>query len=500
MAICLNCIQNPGNSSPCEGLEVIILRPQDVPTGPVLLPLTAVPNINSSIGFDYQFSTGFGTYTISYISPKWILYDSENTVLWSNLTTGQNNNLCPPEYNWDFVTNSNETFLSFNVNKYTPPNESVECLNQNITFDSDITGWQASLISWDFFLGGSAKYDNIILGYIQQTGILEIGAVYLITIDYYSAAYYDFCTTVEYQASTLKIFAGTNTYTHVLENTYYIQGGIKSITLELTCSGSTNFRIEVIDVNSCYNASNGFKGIYLDNICISKKNVVTTQEYTDIAEVPVTVNNQDFPVLLESLQNCLAKKGTSLYNKIIGAVHCNPLELQKLKLIIELLNQKDEDRALDCIYNKATIAGATYLDNPTGNLPTISEGDIIITVNGNLSAFESFTLYVESLEFSPIIVDAVYTDSNTTILTLSEEFPENLVGGSYEIKYQSENTNEYLATFIDFAVRFCSDCIVTPYPTPIAPTTPSLEIPETFLVGEDGFTQITTEFNKQITL
>jgi hypothetical protein len=140
------------------------------------------------------------------------------------------------------------------------------------------------------------------------------------------------------------------------------------------------------------------------------------------------------------------------------------------------------------------------LDNPTGNLPTISEGDIVITVNGNLSAFESFTLYVESLEFSPMIVDAVYTDSNTTILTLSEEFPENLVGGSYEIKYQSENTNEYLATFINFAVRFCADCIVTPYPTPIAPTTPTLETPEIFLVGEDGFTQITTEFNKQITL
>jgi hypothetical protein len=356
MAICLNCIQNPGNSSPCEGLEVIILRPQDVGTGPVLLPLTAIPNVNSSIGFDYQFSTEFGTYTISYISPKWILYDSQNTVLWNNVTTGQNNNLCPPEYNWDFVTDSNESFLSFNVNKYTPTNESVECLNQNITFDSNLTGWQASLLSWDFFLGGSAKYDNINLGYIQQTGILEIGAVYLITIDYYSAAYYDFCTTSEYQASTIKIFAGTNTYTHVLENTYYIQGGIKSIALELTCSGSTNFRIEVIDVHSCYNASNGFKGIYLDNICISKKNVVTTQEYTDIAEVPVTVNNQDFPVLLESLQNCLAKKGTSLYNKIIGAVHCNPLELQKLKLIIELLNQKDEDRALDCIYNKAAIA------------------------------------------------------------------------------------------------------------------------------------------------
>ncbi len=100
-----------------------------------------------------------------------------------------------------------------------------------------------------------------------------------------------------------------------------------------------------------------------------------------------------------------------------------------------------------------------------------------------------------------VIVNAVYnaTTDKTTII-IQDPMPGIIGNATYAVEFASENDNTYLETFINFANRFCANCMVTgPAPTPITPATPSLEILKSSLTSETGII-ITTEFNQKITI
>ena len=111
-----------------------------------------------------------------------------------------------------------------------------------------------------------------------------------------------------------------------------------------------------------------------------------------MAEVPAQVNGVDYNTKLDQYQECLATKGTTFYNKIAGAVKCDHRELSKLKLIIELLGQKNEDRSLDCIYDKSSFPTVLYPEPPCNiTIPFIEGGSNVIVLDGDYSQFETFT-------------------------------------------------------------------------------------------------------------
>jgi hypothetical protein len=308
------------------------------------------------------------------------------------------------------------------------------------------------------------------------------------------------------------VYAGSNVYTTEISNTYPLVGGYQRLEVELTCEVTTVLRIEVQDTNSCFTTVSGYKGVYIDNVCAVRLTNVTNptgesllKKFIDPAEVPLQLNKKDYNTVLQSYQDCLARKGTTLYNKISGGVKCDDRELQKLKLIIGLLNQKDEDRSLDCIYDRASVITAVYQELPTGSIGTLTEGDTEIVVDGDLSTFETFIFHITApVDFSTTIVDAVYDSvTDTTTIILGDEIPSNIVGASYTIEFESENDNTYLKTFTDFANRFCADCIGTGYPsrvtTPTTSTPEQFEIQPTELKTESGI-PITTEYNQKITI
>lgn len=141
-----------------------------------------------------------------------------------------------------------------------------------------------------------------------------------------------------------------------------------------------------------------------------KYRVISAEIFVEPPICVDTINGVSLSTLLTSFKDCLASKSTDFLTKIRGAVQCNHLELVKLNLIIDLLEQKDSESGLECVFNGKPFPGIQYCD---------------------------------------------YT-------------PEL-------------NSNTYLETFIDFATRFCTDCIVTSTPGAPAPT-PTI----TYLEGEAG--------------
>jgi len=79
--------------------------------------------------------------------------------------------------------------------------------------------------------------------------------------------------------------------------------------------------------------------------------------------VPDSINGITVASWDDTTKTCLATKGTTYYNKIVGAVKCSNIELIKLELIMYLLAQKDETDALDCVYNGLHFPGAVFPSN-----------------------------------------------------------------------------------------------------------------------------------------
>lgn len=511
MAICTDCIAandlKTTQSPNCKGFTVtVVFDNGKVETS----TLDVVDNPASVIGYDYIFLGGGQEYTLIYTGTSWLIFNKVGEKVYTSASIGVNNNLCPPTDGW---TNINGEFVSLFVTQSLPPNPSVKCVATNSTFDSDTTGWTVVNGAWSPGFGGTVKFDTDLLCSIEQDALI-VGETYAISVSYYAPVQLDKCSPEKYDLSFIQISAGTNFYREPIRNTRDKAGQVITISAELTCEGNDTLKIELQDPYECFGTVSAAIGIYVDDICAVQKtnNVdpigpspIPSVTYADNAEVPVRVNGVEYNAKLLQFQECLAKKGTTFYNKVIGGVKCDYRELTKLKLIIELLSQKDQDRALDCIYDRAEFPTTLYQQIPCNETALdIQEGSNTVEIAINYSNFETFKFTITNpttSKYSSRIIDAYYSPvDNATFLVLADEFTEDIPVATYCLSQDKESTNTYLETFINFANRFCADCIVTgPAPTPTTPITPGLEVTESILVSETGL-QITTEFNQQITI
>lgn len=511
--VCKDCIQAAAlgtqtSSGPCDGYEITF-----TPVGGRLgtsetVILSAVPNTFSLNGYDYTFtSLGTGvTYTIINTGGQWVVINNLGEKVFYSTATGGNNNLCPPISGW---TDQNGEFLDFSIGITTVPGPSGPCSVTNGTFDSTTNGWSVVNGAWDATYGGVVRFDTALLSSLSQANVLTIGETYVISFDFITTGSAGYCTPAQANAAYIKVYAGTNVYAQALSNTNATPVNVE---VELTCEGNTTLKIEVYDPSQCYGTIAGGKGRLVDNVCAQLKTNVTdptgpsplpSVEYIDNAEVPSQINGMDYNSKLLEFQECLATKGTTFYNKIVGGVKCDYRELTKLKLIIELLAQKNQDRALDCVYDRQTMPTALYQDLPTGTLTITSANQKVVVITGDISQFESFDLNIPALSnFTSEIIDAVYNSTlNQTTVTVKDNFPSTISNTPYAVKFESEVATSYLETFINFANRFCADCIKTPSPTTTETVAGGINIlaPEVPLIGESG-TPLTTEFNQQIIL
>jgi hypothetical protein len=339
MAICLDCIKaaTGGGAPPkCDGVKVVYTF---VDNSGDTVPADAIVNANSPIGYDYVFTAGRELYTITYTGSSWKILDESGNTIASSSATGAGNNICPPNSGWSL--SSNRLFLAISLIVTYVPQPSADCVNTNGTFDTGPTGWTlAGTMTYSASFTGSLRKLGINLGSATQSGILTIGDTYKITLSY-RANLDRACAKVEADAAYIKIYAGTKVYESDLTSTLGLPNGFAQIVVELTCEGNTNFKVDVFDGFECWDDSG--KGIYIDDICITRVSggtPIAVLSYSEIAEVPLTLNGVDYNTKLDQYQNCLAQKGTTFYNKVIGGVNCDYRELTKLKLITtKVINQ-----------------------------------------------------------------------------------------------------------------------------------------------------------------
>jgi len=503
MPICLDCIQD---NIPCNGVEVTVKL---VSTGELItVSATAVVNVNSLTGYDYVFAVGRDTYTITYTGSQWVVLTNSGIKEAYSVDTGAANNICPPITGWVEV---GRTFSSFAIDVAIDQGPSRTCRNSNGTFDTNTTGWTVTNGAWNANYGGSVKFDTASVSSLTQANVLTVGDTFVISLDYATSTRAGYCTPPQLSQAYLKIYAGTKVYTIALNDT---AGALQNLEVELTCEGNTTLTIELYDPNQCYGAVAGGKGRYIDNVCVYRTAIggdpIVVIPYSEIAEVPLTLNRVDYNTKLAQYQNCLAEKGTTFYNKVIGGVKCDYRELTKLKLITELLAQKDKDRALDCIYDRKDVVTATYEPIPCGVTGLLINTANPLTINGDYTPFETFDLQVVSPSTSVVLASRKMIDvtfdsgtSQSTIL-LDSAFPQTYNGFSVCVVQDAESTTTYLETFINFANRFCADCSTTPVAAASSTssttgTSTGLEILATDLKSETGV-DITTEFNQKITI
>lgn len=220
-------------------------------------------------------------------------------------------------------------------------------------------------------------------------------------------------------------------------------------------------------------------------------------------DVPSTANRLDYTEVLANFKTCFNTKVTTYYNKISGGVPCDNMELVKMQLILDLLNKKDCDsRALNCIYNRTSTPGVTFDEIATLAAVTSVFGENTkVTASGNFLRYLGYQIFVitdAAAEFTHTVVDASYNaGSNITTLTI---YP-SVVGPAYaaetaEFVNPTYISTTYLETFLNFANKYCADCIVTPSSVAAtgsgtkgkAPTTANLDPSADYLTKEGSLT------------
>jgi hypothetical protein len=130
----------------------------------------------------------------------------------------------------------------------------------NGTFQNDLSQWQSnSDWSWSISYGGSAKYNganNIYSFPISQNGSIITDVLYSVSL----VVNIDPSTT---NTCVVKINLGTSSY----EETFPAGGGTFTIFQKITCSGNTNFSIEVKDNNLTIG------NVYINKVAICNLNI-----------------------------------------------------------------------------------------------------------------------------------------------------------------------------------------------------------------------------------
>jgi hypothetical protein len=220
-------------------------------------------------------------------------------------------------------------------------------------------------------------------------------------------------------------------------------------------------------------------------------------------DVPSTANKLDYTEVLSNFKSCFNTKVTTYYNKITGGVPCDNMDLVKLQLILDLLNKKDCDsRALNCIYNRTPAAGVSF--SSLASIPSVTSvfaNPDKITAAGNFLNYLGYQILVTRTsgeEITHTILDASYNAG--TGLTTFTIYPQ-ATGAAYasevaEFVTPVYSSTTYLETFLNFANKYCSDCIVTPDSVAAtgsgtkgkAPTTSNLDPTADYLTKEGSLT------------
>jgi hypothetical protein len=130
-----------------------------------------------------------------------------------------------------------------------------------------------------------------------------------------------------------------------------------------------------------------------------------------MGQIPSTLHGNPFDTYVSSKYDCIGNNGDSYYDKLVGGVECNPVELSKTIIIQYLLSKYDPStgEGLDCIYNQRPFAGVdddnyntedqlntnNYLQLFTGFLNTLCKKQTSIsriTINTIPMGIEPFTL------------------------------------------------------------------------------------------------------------
>lgn len=85
-----------------------------------------------------------------------------------------------------------------------------------------------------------------------------------------------------------------------------------------------------------------------------------------MGQIPSTLYGIPFTDYVSAKYDCIGSSGDSYYDKLIGGVECNPVELSKTVIIQYLLSRYNPvtGEGLDCIYNQRPFAG---VDDPNYN-------------------------------------------------------------------------------------------------------------------------------------
>tara|TARA_R110002050_G_scaffold93242_1_gene194860 strand:- start:179 stop:3466 length:3288 start_codon:yes stop_codon:yes gene_type:complete len=169
-------------------------------------------------------------------------------------------------------------------------------------------------------------------------------------------------------------------------------------------------------------------------------------------------NNQTYSTFLEGLANCVVNEGTTLLLKTKGGIKCDTVEQVKLSLITYLLNRI----GLECMYN------CNY---------TFAHGDSGISCSGKWSTggpsgqelvWVSGTSYVKGdiIQYTDAEGEVYYieflTNSTGTTSTPNTWSLDGLKLKRCENVTLPSGTETYLNTFINFARKFCTVCLIAP--------------------------------------
>ncbi len=78
-----------------------------------------------------------------------------------------------------------------------------------------------------------------------------------------------------------------------------------------------------------------------------------------MGQIPELIHGKPFDQYMSKKDECIGNLGDSYYDKLIGGVECNPVELSKVVIIKYLLSKYDPvtGEGLDCIYNQKPFLG-----------------------------------------------------------------------------------------------------------------------------------------------
>jgi hypothetical protein len=190
------------------------------------------------------------------------------------------------------------------------------------------------------------------------------------------------------------------------------------------------------------------------------------------ANVPNTANTLDYDTVLENFKSCFNTKVTTYYNKISGGVPCDNLELTKMQLILNLLDKKDcNSNGLECLYNRTPAAGVQFQTLPTiPYLTTVFATPYDyskVETTGDFRRYKGFNITVTrgtGQQITHTITNVVYvagTNISTFTVSPAGEAPAYSALPVVFVEPTYTDTT-YLETFLNFANKYCADCIVTP--------------------------------------